>query len=95
MSLLKAVFCAFLLVLGGAAIAAEQENVIANEGEIASVVEADLQEGGPLPFAKLPPKMSESIESQGCCKYCSQGQPCGNTCISRDSTCRSGKGCAC
>lgn len=30
-----------------------------------------------------------------CCKHCSKGKACGNTCISRDKTCHVGPGCAC
>ena len=30
-----------------------------------------------------------------CCKFCSKGQPCGDTCISRDYTCNTPPGCAC
>jgi len=30
-----------------------------------------------------------------CCKVCSVGKACGNTCISRDKTCQVGPGCAC
>jgi hypothetical protein len=30
-----------------------------------------------------------------CCKICSVGKACGNTCISRDKTCHVGQGCAC
>jgi hypothetical protein len=30
-----------------------------------------------------------------CCKVCSVGKACGNTCISRDKTCHVGQGCAC
>jgi hypothetical protein len=30
-----------------------------------------------------------------CCKVCSVGKACGNTCISREKTCRVGQGCAC
>jgi hypothetical protein len=30
-----------------------------------------------------------------CCKVCSVGKACGNTCISRDKTCHVGPGCAC
>ena len=30
-----------------------------------------------------------------CCKVCSKGQACGNSCISRSYTCRKGRGCAC
>lgn len=33
--------------------------------------------------------------SRSCCKYCSKGKPCGDTCISRRYTCHKGPGCAC
>ncbi|PCC70126.1 hypothetical protein SAMN02745121_03553 [Nannocystis exedens] len=37
----------------------------------------------------------EQEEPDGCCKYCSTGKPCGNTCIARNKTCHKGPGCAC
>lgn len=30
-----------------------------------------------------------------CCKHCTKGQPCGNTCISASAKCKSPPGCAC
>lgn len=30
-----------------------------------------------------------------CCKMCSKGKACGDSCISRDKQCRKGVGCAC
>jgi hypothetical protein len=30
-----------------------------------------------------------------CCKYCTKGKACGDTCIARSKTCRVGHGCAC
>ncbi|HEX6963766.1 MAG TPA: hypothetical protein VF175_18000 [Lacipirellula sp.] len=30
-----------------------------------------------------------------CCKHCSKGKPCGNSCIARNKTCRQPPGCAC
>lgn len=30
-----------------------------------------------------------------CCRRCSTGKPCGNSCIARNKTCRVGPGCAC
>lgn len=30
-----------------------------------------------------------------CCKVCTKGKPCGDTCIDRDKECRVGAGCAC
>lgn len=31
----------------------------------------------------------------GCCKYCSSGQPCGDSCIAANKTCHKPRGCAC
>ena len=33
--------------------------------------------------------------AQGCCRVCTRGKPCGNTCINRNYTCRQPPGCAC
>jgi hypothetical protein len=33
--------------------------------------------------------------SYACCKHCSKGKACGNTCISRAYVCHVGAGCAC
>jgi hypothetical protein len=30
-----------------------------------------------------------------CCKHCTKGQPCGNTCISAKAKCKQPPGCAC
>jgi hypothetical protein len=30
-----------------------------------------------------------------CCRVCTTGKPCGNSCISRDKNCNVGGGCAC
>lgn len=30
-----------------------------------------------------------------CCKVCTKGKPCGNSCIARDRTCHQPPGCAC
>lgn len=35
------------------------------------------------------------LMAQACCKRCSKGQPCGDSCISREKTCHKGPGCAC
>jgi hypothetical protein len=31
----------------------------------------------------------------GCCKHCTKGQPCGDSCISASAKCRQQPGCAC
>lgn len=38
---------------------------------------------------------SKTIVGIGCCKVCSVGKACGDTCISREKTCHVGHGCAC
>lgn len=35
------------------------------------------------------------IPASDCCKICSKGKACGDTCIRRDYTCHVGRGCAC
>lgn len=37
----------------------------------------------------------ETTDFQGCCKICTTGKACGNSCISRSYTCHKPKGCAC
>lgn len=34
-------------------------------------------------------------KSLGCCKVCTKGKPCGDTCIAQDKICHVGPGCAC
>ena len=31
----------------------------------------------------------------GCCRICTRGKPCGDSCIARNKVCRRGSGCAC
>ena len=37
----------------------------------------------------------DCIPPSRCCKICSTGKACGDSCISRDKTCHKGRGCAC
>lgn len=37
---------------------------------------------------------SENIDD-GCCKHCTKGKACGDSCISVSYTCHKGPGCAC
>jgi hypothetical protein len=46
------------------------------------------------PLVKAPRSRTCVPRSQ-CCKVCSTGQACGNSCISRSYTCHVGRGCAC
>lgn len=42
-----------------------------------------------------PKELDACIPRDRCCKVCSAGQACGNTCISRKKACHKGRGCAC
>ncbi len=46
-----------------------------------------------------PNRWEQLAESGGgkaaCCKRCTKGVPCGNTCIAANRKCKSGPGCAC
>ena len=44
-------------------------------------------------FGNPPPH--ESAEPMACCRICTQGKACGNSCIARDKICHQGAGCAC
>jgi hypothetical protein len=37
----------------------------------------------------------DSTGPSGCCKICTTGKPCGDTCIERTKSCDKGPGCAC
>jgi hypothetical protein len=43
------------------------------------------------------PSAVETCAAAGwaCCRVCSTGKACGNSCIARWKTCHKGKGCAC
>jgi hypothetical protein len=43
----------------------------------------------------LGPSAFDRCSAQGCCRVCSAGKACGNSCIARWKTCHKGKGCAC
>ncbi len=47
--------------------------------------------------ASLSPCLIGTAAAQGyaCCKICSAGKACGDSCIARSKTCHKGKGCAC
>src|SRR5262245_41248068 len=38
---------------------------------------------------------SQPPPPQGCCRMCTTGKACGDTCIAKSLTCRAGVGCAC
>lgn len=48
-----------------------------------------------LALATLVPASGEVCLAAGCCKTCSKGKACGDSCIARDKPCAKPKGCAC
>ena len=46
-------------------------------------------------MAGASPLCGTAWAQQGCCKVCSKGKACGNSCIAKDRKCTKGKGCAC
>lgn len=48
-----------------------------------------LSDKPPIPWTPIPTPV------QSCCKVCSKGKACGDSCISRSKTCHKGQGCAC
>lgn len=51
-----------------------------------------------FPADEAPQTVAPELErevAQGCCRYCCQGKPCGNSCIRRSYTCHQPPGCAC
>jgi hypothetical protein len=41
------------------------------------------------------PSCGSDNGTSDCCKVCTSGKPCGDTCISATATCNVGPGCAC
>jgi len=41
------------------------------------------------------PHADTCIPADRCCKICSKGKACGNTCIRQSYVCHKGRGCAC
>ncbi len=55
--------------------------------------------GNYTPWADAPRERTSQFtpaqQGQACCKHCTKGKPCGNSCIDTKKTCRSAPGCAC
>ncbi len=47
-----------------------------------------------MPYMDLN-ETNSPTRTRSCCKYCSRGQPCGDSCISKSKTCHKPRGCAC
>jgi hypothetical protein len=53
----------------------------------------------PWPGQEPPPIAAAWVEMaqqrDACCKHCTKGKPCGNSCIAASSKCKQAPGCAC
>ncbi|MBC76126.1 MAG: hypothetical protein CME64_08930 [Halobacteriovoraceae bacterium] len=61
-----------------------------------SYLKKEIREGR-KPSSALDSNFNEEsvAENQQCCRVCSVGKACGDSCISRNETCHKGAGCAC
>ena len=48
-----------------------------------------------LSLLSVGPATGPVCAAGGCCKMCSKGKACGDSCIAADKTCHKGSGCAC
>jgi len=67
-----------------------EQDVVPIEAEQKAILDEILSgtRAGPVPG-------SPGVGAKNCCKVCTIGKACGNTCISREYTCHVGPGCAC
>jgi len=50
---------------------------------------------GAVALHDVTPRADTCVPADQCCKICSKGKACGNTCIRRSYDCHKGRGCAC
>lgn len=48
-----------------------------------------------IDYSYLAAPIDKEQLNQGCCKVCTVGKACGDSCISQSKTCHVGRGCAC
>lgn len=98
MTRLLAVFLAALM-MSFAASAAQVPHLDAQATPEASAISvlAALEEakGAAAEPCQLEAGTGDMLLAQGCCRVCRTGKACGNSCISRNYTCRQPRGCAC
>lgn len=90
-AIIAAVVASLLLAAAATAMpAADAQDLAGLDTDIpvSPVVLAEPSDEGP-PMSLMP------LIAQGCCKFCSTGKACGDSCIARNKACRKGRGCAC
>ena len=76
-------------LLGAPAISAAPERPDAVTG---AVVSLEPTQRAPI---KIEGRTLAASPAMECCKHCSKGKPCGNSCIAKSKTCHQPPGCAC
>lgn len=86
----SSLFLGALVVLSLAALAVDPA-----ESASELLIACALGQTEPVTKALAEPAAKTCIPASKCCKVCSAGKACGDSCISRRYTCRKGRGCAC
>ena len=76
--------------------------ILASQVAIGGPAIAILEEPEPAPVLSVEAAVSmlgllqpDTLIAASCCKRCSKGKACGDSCIARDKRCHKGPGCAC
>lgn len=93
MSLVRAL-SVVLLLAAPAPVAARQDcppGLVAVEGRCLAPDVAEQVRQAP----RVQERPADTRSGRACCKRCTKGKPCGDSCIAVSRTCRKGPGCAC
>lgn len=80
-----------LILWAGSAVAqAQVQGQVQGQGPMLSAAPSPLER-----LLSVGRPLEATIHQAACCRVCRKGKACGDSCISRDRTCRKGAGCAC
>ena len=79
------------LTMGSSAFAAPDTGGLASSPEPVGAVSAEAA----IDYLRGLSATGKEQVADSCCKRCSKGKACGDSCISRDRSCKKGPGCAC
>jgi hypothetical protein len=91
-------FISVVLAITALAMAAQSDAPTSGDSQaasIASIHRAPYVENHTLAALGFSTSPTGTTKELGCCKICTVGKACGNTCISKYDICHVGPGCAC
>ncbi|TVP43326.1 MAG: hypothetical protein EA345_17190 [Halomonas sp.] len=92
--LIKAMMLMLALCLAGVASAEQPPNAPGEwVAQAELLVSGEAEAACDLAFDAIPEE--QLLAQGGCCRTCTRGKACGNSCINRSYTCHQPKGCAC